>query len=540
MPFPTLIIGSGACALAVARQLVSQGCSIILAARDGSHNDLEKQLAGQPKTAGGGSIEVFSGVQLDACSGFFGRFETAFVKNGKKLLRQVASIVIAEDSRRKDHLEDYALKAGPSVRSLSKFAQDLKNNSGAFAEKQIVFLNGLTRESDPVIAAEIMHHARALQALAGSRAHVMTCNLKVAGSGLETLYREAKSAGALFFKFSDSLPTIRRADNDGWEVEFSDEVTAHSYRITPDVIVVDETIVPSAYLAHLAEIMGLDIDSAGFLQTENVHRLPVLTNRRGILAVGPARAAMSADDSITEAACGTLAVLALGNTQLHRAIEHAEINNGRCIRCLTCYRLCPYGSIKRGQRIEVAAEACAGCGICFAECPRQAIRLGNVDAEIEDHLRTCAVRLREDNDPAIVAFCCSRSAAQANELAIKTGLQTSAKLDVVTVPCAGTVSTAFILEALSQGAAGVMVLTCHDGNCHSETGNQHARRRIEHLSGLLDLIGRGGDRVAVNTLAANMETEFGQITRRFARKLQQMEKPSDRNIPSQPEVIDER
>jgi coenzyme F420-reducing hydrogenase delta subunit/Pyruvate/2-oxoacid:ferredoxin oxidoreductase delta subunit len=494
----------------------------------------------QLKTTGDTSIEVLADARLDACSGFVGRFETEFEKSGQKLHRQVASIVIAEDGRRKENIEDYALLAGPSVRSLSEAVQALKNDPGAFAEKQIVFLHGLTRESEPVVAAEIMHSARALQALAGTRVHVLTCNLKVAGSGLEALYRETKAAGVLFFKFNDSLPTIRRAENDGWEVEFRDEVTAHSYRIAPDVIVVDETIIPSAYLEHLAGIMGLDTDSAGFLQTENVHRLPVFTNRRGILAVGPARAAMSADDSTTDAACGTLAVLALGNTELHRTVEHAEINNAKCIRCLTCYRLCPYGSIKRGNRIEVAAEACAGCGICFAECPRQAIRLGNVEPGIGDHLRSVAVRMENDNDPAIVAFCCSRSAGQANDLAVKTGLQIPANLKVVTVPCAGTVSTAFILEAFSQGAAGVMVLTCHDGNCHSETGNQHARRRVEHLSGLLGLIGHSGDRVTVSTLAANMETEFGQITRCFTRKLQQMDKPCNRKSPSQPEVIDER
>ena len=522
---PTLIIGSGTCALTVARQLVTQRCRIILAHTDGTDAEFEKLIRVQPKTVADASIEVLSGARLHACNGFVGKFAVEFNQNGEKIHRQVASIVIAEENRRKTNIEDYALPAGPSVRSLSEFSKDLQNDSSAFEEKQIIFLHGLIRESEPVIASEILHYAETLQTLSGTRAYVLTGNLKVAGSGLEALYRQAKASGALFFKFTDSLPTVQRIDNDGWEVKFRDEITDHHYRAAPDIIVVDETIVPSPYLAHLAEILRLDTDSAGFLQTGNVHRLPVSTNRRGILAVGPSRAALSMDDNVTEAACASLAVLGLDNTALHRTVVPAEINSGRCIRCLTCYRLCPYGSIKRGKRIEVAADACAGCGICFAECPRKAIQLGDVDTAVGDHLRDTEVRQGLNVDPAIVAFCCTRSAAQANDLAVKTGQQIPANLKVVTVPCAGVISSGFILEAFSRGAAGVIVLTCHDGNCHSETGNQHARRRVEHLSGLLDIIGRGRDRLAINTLAANMEIEFGQITRGFVQKIHAMDKP---------------
>ena len=507
------------------RQLVTQGCSIILAHTDGAHDEFVKLNQVQPKTVADASIEVLTGARLNACNGFIGLFAVAFDQNGEKIHRQVASIVIVVENRRKENLEDYALQAGPSVRTLSDFAKDLQNDAGAFENKQIVFLHGLTRESEPIIAAEIMHYAQTLQTLPGTRTHVLTGNLKVAGSGLEALYCQAKASGALFFKFTDALPTVHQIENSGWEVEFQDEITDHIYRAVPDIIVVDETIVPSAYLAHLAEILRLDTDSAGFLQTENVHRLPVYTNRRGVLAVGPARAVLSVDDSVTEAACAALAVLGLNNTALQHTVVTADINTGQCIRCLTCYRLCPHRAIKRGKRIEVTADACAGCGICFAECPRKAIRLGGLDTEVGNHLSGTDIRQATDTDPVIVAFCCSRSAAQASRLAVKSGQQIPANLKVVTVPCAGALSTGFILEAFCHGAAGVLVLTCHDGNCHSETGNQHAHRRVEHLSALLDSIGRGGNRLAISTLAANMETEFGQIIRGFSQKLHEMEKP---------------
>ena len=230
---------------------------------------------------------------------------------------------------------------------------------------------------------------------------------------------------------------------------------------------------------------------------------------------------MSPEDAATEAACGARAVLGLGNTELRRFIDTAEIDSGKCIRCLTCFRLCPYGSVVRGKRIEIIPDACAGCGICFAECPRKAIGMANTGLGIENRLRNDSLRQDQNMDPVFVAFCCSRSAARAHDQAVQLKHRIHAHFRMVRVPCAGTVSTSLILEALSQGAAGVMVLTCHEGNCHSETGHRHARRRVDYLSDHLDNIGFGGNRLTIKTLAANMETELIQITEDFARTLQE-------------------
>ncbi len=527
MATPTLIIGSGPCARTVARQLASQGRNVIMAAWKESGDKTDKRHSDRSTPLGGTSIEWLTDARLNACSGFVGRFTVEFTQNGKRLRREVAHIVIAEESRRTANWEDHALNAGPAVRTLSEVTRALSDDAGKFAGKQIVFLHGLVRESEPVVAAEIMHCARALQSLTDTRAHVLTGNLKVAGHGLEILYREARTAGALFFKFTDSLPTIRHENAGGLAVVFRDDITGLTYRVIPDILVVDETIRPSGYLAHLAGVLRLDTGPSGFLQTENVHRLPVSTNRRGILAVGPSRAAMSPADSITDAACGALAILGLDNADSVRTNVPAEIDTGRCIRCLTCFRLCPYGSIQRGKRIEVIAAACAGCGICFAECPRKAIRLGHAESEIDDRLRQ-NLPDEEETEPNIVVFCCSRSAGQAHEAAVDTGQKTPVNMKVVTVPCAGAVSSVHIWEAFRQGAAGILVLSCHDGNCHSETGNRHARRRVAHAADRLAVIGRGKERVAMRTLAANMETEWGQITRDFARKLSQLEPAGNR------------
>ena len=515
MTIPTLIIGGGTSALSAAHHLVSQGYRIIIASNNGADNDLDPQIQ-QLKRSGNEAVEWLSDVQLLGCDGFIGQFTIDFNKNGKSIRRQAANIIVAERSDRKTNFETYGLLPGSRIRSLSEFSEDLIRDANQFEQKRIVFLNGLTYDSDPIIAAEILQYIQKLQALSGAQSLFLTGNLKVAGNGLEVLYRKVKSAGALFFKFTDTRPTIHQSSDNAVSIEFQDEITNLKYRITPDVIVVDEEIVPSAYLSQIASVLRLSTDIDGFIQTENVHRLPVFTNRRGILAVGPSRAVMSSEDSGTDAACGALAVLRLGNTDLRRSIDLAEIDSGKCIRCLTCYRLCPYASIKRGKRIEIIPDACVGCGICFAECPRKAIGMGNTDSETDKQARIESTHRDQNIDPVIVTFCCNRSAALAYDQAMALNYQLPAQLKLVRVPCAGSVSTSHVLEALSEGAAGVMVLTCHEGNCHSETGNRHARRRVEYLSGHLDSIGLAGKRLIIESLAANMETEFVQIAQDFA------------------------
>lgn len=517
MTGPTLIIGSGTCAHDVARHLTFEGLNIVIAAANETSGDRPHFATDTPNS---GSIDLLTGARLSACRGFIGQFDATFKQNGATLQIRAAHIVIAEDSRRIPNFDLYRLRAASVVPSLSAFKKEFAVRPETFANRRVVFLHGLRQESDPVLAEEVFRSALELQAVSGALAHVLTGNLKVAGNGLEALYRDAKRAGALFFKFADTQPTIEQTENGQAAIEYRDEVTGHDYRLSPDITVVDERIVPAPYVEQLAAVLGLRRGPAGFLQTENVHRLPVFTNRRGILAVGPARAVLSPADVERETACGALAVLGLAHPDGRLRMDTAEIDPGRCIRCLTCFRLCPYGAVSKGNRIAVVADACAGCGICVAECPRGAIQLGSIRTVIAKENTAIRASGTPAADPRTVLFCCARSADKARILAEDQGQKPPVNLKVVTVPCAGAVSVQHILSAFADGAAGVMVLTCHVDNCHSETGNQHARQRVDYLIDHLDRMGYGGDRLEIATLAANMPAEYADMTRRFSQKIQ--------------------
>ena len=75
------------------------------------------------------------------------------------------------------------------------------------------------------------------------------------------------------------------------------------------------------------------------------------------------------------------------------------------------------------------------------------------------------------------------------------------------------------MAAFQHGADGVLVLTCHEGNCHSERGNMLAARRTAHLKQVLEQIGIDPNRLLLKTLASNMAAEFAETAGQFEKQI---------------------
>jgi coenzyme F420-reducing hydrogenase delta subunit/Pyruvate/2-oxoacid:ferredoxin oxidoreductase delta subunit len=283
------------------------------------------------------------------------------------------------------------------------------------------------------------------------------------------------------------------------------------------VTVIDETIIPSRYAADLSKVFGIEKDVSGFVQAGNVHRYPVLTNRKGIVVAGPSRSILADDDQRIDAENAALVIAGFDSGEPGTGLEKAKVDDRQCIRCLTCYRLCPYHAITLNTRVAVVPDACERCGICAAHCPMYAIRIAGLEPEVISALITAEseIKIQKTFTPFIVAFCCRRSAAQARDLAICMGHTLPQGLRMVEVPCSGAVSNDHIFSVLENNVDGVMVLTCHKGNCHSENGNIYAGQVVEKIQEMFSRIGFEKERILIQTLASNMGTEFSQIVNRF-------------------------
>ena len=521
----TLLIGSGACAGRIAEALLTRGSELIIATAD---DGLGLSAICPSIDRGDKWDPVHTHTKVKSCQGALGDFSVILESDGQKKTAVVKKIIIAEDELRMPCFSSYGLTRTDKVTALSQLEDQLRGSPGqdslSAAIKTVVFLVGMETESNPYTFERIMQSSLRLKALHGHQIYVLTKDLKVAANGLEKLYRDTRDAGVIYIKFTQSRPDITLLADGAVAIEFIDEVTGKRLKLPADLTIVDEIFRPSEYTADLARIFGIEADLNGFAQGDNVHRLPVLTNRKGILVAGPTRNVQPLVDHFTDADNAVLSIRDIERQPEEHTEDKARIDNGKCVRCLTCFRLCPYRAIQLNSKVSISAAACEGCGICLAECPRGAISFEDQKKTIDRTMPAADVigQVGESYIPSITAFCCSRSAARAAELAACMGKTLPEGFRIAEVPCGGSISLGDILKAFNSNADGVMILTCHEGNCHSEQGPGYAQQKVDQISALFRPIGLEGGRLVKKNLASNMGVEFSNALIDFEKQLLQL------------------
>ena len=128
---------------------------------------------------------------------------------------------------------------------------------------------------------------------------------------------------------------------------------------------------------------------------------------------------------------------------------------------------------------------------------------------MSDHVS--AAQADKDWEPKILAFLCNWCSYAGADLAGTSRMQYPPNIRVVRVPCSGRVNPIFIVEALRQGADGVLVSGCHPGDCHYIAGNYYARRRFAMLQRYLEYLGIEKGRVQFSWVSASEGGRFAEV-----------------------------
>ena len=86
-----------------------------------------------------------------------------------------------------------------------------------------------------------------------------------------------------------------------------------------------------------------------------------------------------------------------------------------------------------------------------------------------------------------------------------------ANIKIIRVPCTGKVDILHLLRSFEKGADGAYVVGCMEGECHYQSGNYRARKRVEQAQKILDVIGVGGERVQMYNLTSSEAPRFVQF-----------------------------
>jgi heterodisulfide reductase subunit A len=325
--------------------------------------------------------------------------------------------------------------------------------------------------------------------------------LYTAGGAYAPLVWEAQRLGVSFYRY----PAGRAPQPIDGEIVAYDELTGRDVRVPYDVMVPAVPMTPQKDAAHLAGMLRLPVDSAGFLADTRVRLRPAERIERGIYVCGAAHWPCDAQRALFEAhSAAARAVQHIRRSQITHWAAAATVDAARCNGCGDCVRVCPFMAVELRQGDEGSGRQgdirlavidpllCTGCGNCVSVCPVKAATVSTAtDEQIEAQIRA-ALHGSQGHlvspSPRHLVFACEWSGYSAAEIAGAQGLAYPATTRIIRLNCTGRLQPGLILKALETGAAGVIVLGCAPGLCHYEQGNERCAVAFEQADGLARLL----------------------------------------------------
>ena len=128
----------------------------------------------------------------------------------------------------------------------------------------------------------------------------------------------------------------------------------------------------------------------------------------------------------------------------------------------------------------------------------------------------------EKSEPTIMGFLCQWCSYTGADLAGTSRMKYPPNLRAVRVMCTGRVDPTFVVQALADGADGVLIAGCHPGDCHYNEGNYRAMRRYPLLLKLLDQFGIDKDRVRLEWISASEGEKFARVVAGMTERLKEL------------------
>ena len=125
-------------------------------------------------------------------------------------------------------------------------------------------------------------------------------------------------------------------------------------------------------------------------------------------------------------------------------------------------------------------------------------------------------------EPNIIGFLCNWCSYAGADLAGTSRIQYPPNIKIIRVMCSGRVNPMFVVNALQQGADGVLIGGCHPGDCHYQQGNYLARRRMAILKQLLEFIGIEPDRVRMTWVSAAEGKKFAEVVEEITEDIKKL------------------
>jgi heterodisulfide reductase subunit A-like polyferredoxin len=217
-------------------------------------------------------------------------------------------------------------------------------------------------------------------------------DLRMAGAGLEELYREARGSGTLFVRVPETHPPRVVAEAGRAAAVVAEETLLRTdVRAAVDLVVLATGLVPRvAEAGRIQELLKTPKGADGFFLERHPELGPVETCVDGVFVCGTAQGPKELRDALAQAsAAASKASALLGSGRLLLDPAVCRVDPDRCRGCGLCVSICEFQApgltvAADGSRLAaINAALCKGCGTCAVWCPTSAIAaLHFTDAQI--------------------------------------------------------------------------------------------------------------------------------------------------------------
>lgn len=101
-------------------------------------------------------------------------------------------------------------------------------------------------------------------------------------------------------------------------------------------------------------------------------------------------------------------------------------------------------------------------------------------------------------------------------------LQYPPNVKIIQVPCTGRVDILHLLRAFEDGADGVYVAGCMEGDCHFINGNIKAKKRVDFVKHELESMGVEPERVEMYNMSAAEGPRFVLVATEFTDRIKEL------------------
>ena len=305
----------------------------------------------------------------------------------------------------------------------------------------------------------------------------------------EELYRRCLEMGIEFVRARVQRVTCGK---DGkLLVVYEDTLNGEVRRELFDMAVLSIGFAPPPDLPKLARVLGIHVDRYGFAQPYHPKLYPSDTHVAGVFVAGTCSGPKDMTMSVMHAGLAVARALSILSKEfIEVELQVPELDEEKCLGCAICRDACSFRAIsfERG-RPSVDPLSCRGCGACVALCPAEALAMPRHSIERIRAMLRALFSLEKAESPLIPMFVCRWCGYAALDNAGVSKIRYPTNVRPILVPCSIAVPPRLILEAFAMGADGVLVVGCHEQDCHYRTGAARFKKIAEKIKEMLRSVG---------------------------------------------------